>query len=98
GGPRVFNIGNRNAVNAAEWEIRLPLYTCRLLVLRQLGHAYETLAHDLLEAYRDRAVQCLLLEDLEELERFPATFEVSARSGETELRLYKTNLAILPTS
>jgi hypothetical protein len=93
GAPIVFDLGDLNAVLSEDWEIRLPLYTGRVLVMRQLGHAYETLAHDLLEAYRDRAVQCLLLEDLEELERFPATLTAS---GEAELRLYKTNLAVFP--
>ena len=102
GAPIVFDLGDLNAVVAADWELGLPLYTGSSIVLRQFGKSFETLSHDLLEAYRKRAIQCLLLEDLEELQRFPATFELiqsgrTPRSGPAELRLFKSNLAVLPS-
>ncbi len=109
GAALVFDLGDLDAVTAADWEIRLPLYTGRTIVLRQLGKAYDTFAHDLLEAYRNRTVQCLLLEDMGEIARFSGTFELSnsdspggapqaavTEVGAAEIRLYKSNLAVLP--
>lgn len=100
GAALVFDLGDLNAVVAADWEIRLPLYTNRTILLRQFGKAYDNLAHDLLEAYRNRAVQCLLLEDLEEVGRFTGAFEFgapgAAPAAQAEFRLYKSNLAVLP--
>ena len=53
-----------------------------------------------MQTYRDRLVQCLLLEDLEEIERFEGHVHLEASEGSfsspAELRLYKSNLAILP--
>lgn len=103
GAALAFDLGDLDAVTAAEWEVRLPLYTGRTIVLRQLGKSYETLAHDLTEAYRNRTVQCLLLEDMAEVARFSGTFEwtgnsVETQSGSAEIRLYKSNLAVLPAA
>lgn len=116
GAALVFDLGDLDAVTAADWEIRLPLYTGRTIVLRQLGKAYDTFAHDLLEAYRNRTVQCLLLEDMGEIARFSGNFEVSSsaspgaapqagrteagisEAGAAEIRLYKSNLAVLPVA
>lgn len=94
----VFDLGDVDDVIAADWEIRLLLYTGNTILLRQLGKAYETLAHDLLDAYRDRALQCLLLEDMEEVARYNGTFTRGLLSGPAEIRLFKTNLAVLPSS
>jgi hypothetical protein len=110
GAALVFDLGDLDAVTAADWEIRLPLYTGRAIVLRQLGKAYDTFAHDLLEAYRNRTVQCLLLEDMGEIARFNGNYEVTssdsqgaaqpgaAEAGAAEIRLYKSNLAVLPVA
>jgi hypothetical protein len=116
GAALVFDLGDLDAVTAADWEVRLPLYTGRTIVLRQLGKAYDTFAHDLLEAYRNRTVQCLLLEDMGEIARFTGNFEVTsadsrgamaeagvvdagvAAAGAAEIRLYKSNLAVLPVA
>ena len=103
GAPMTFDLGDLNAVVAADWELGLPLYTGSSIVLRQFGKAYETLGHDLLEAYRKRVIQCLLLEDLKEIERFTGSFELSQagsppRSSTAEIRLYKSNLAVLPSN
>jgi hypothetical protein len=101
--PLVFDLGDLDAVIAVDYEIKLPLYTGNTLVLRQFGKAYETLAHDLLDAYRKRTLQCLLLEDLEEVERFNGNFELALRgeaprSGPAEIPLFKSNLAVLPNA
>jgi len=102
GAPIVCDLGDLDAVNAVDWELRLPLYTGRATVLRQHGKSYDSLVHDLTDAYRKRAVQCMLLEDMGEVARFTGNFEIvsAARSaaGPAEIRLYKSNLAVLPNA
>jgi len=103
GAPIVCDLGDLDAVVAADYELRLPLYTGNVVLLRQFGKAYETLCHDLLEAFRQRTLQCLLLEDLKELARFDGNLELAAdattpRSGAAEFRLFKSNLAVLPVA
>jgi hypothetical protein len=101
GAPIVCDLGDLDGVLAADYEIRLPLYTSNTIVLRQLGKAYETLSGDLLQAYRQRTLECLLLEDLQEVARFNGSFELAVagarpRAGAAELRLFQSNLAVLP--
>lgn len=103
GAPIVCDLGDLDAVIAADYELRLPLYTGCVILLRQFGKAYETLSHDLLEAYRQRTLQCLLLEDLKEIARFDGNFELAVaasapRAGAAEFRLFKSNLAVLPAA
>jgi hypothetical protein len=98
GAAMAFDLGDLDLVAAADWEIRLPLYTGNTIILRQLGRSYETVAHDLLDSYRNRVLQCLLLEDMQEVARFNGAFTLSAQSGSAEIRLFKTNLAVLPLS
>ena len=103
GVPIVCDLGDLDAVIAADYEIRLPLYNGSVVLLRQFGKAYETLCHDLLETYRQRTLQCLLLEDLKEIARFDGNFELAVaatapRSGVAEFRLFKSNLAVLPVA
>ena len=99
GAALAFDLGDLDAVTAADWEVRLPLYTGRSIVLRQLGKSYDTVAHDLTDAYRNRAVQCMLLEDMGEVSRFTGNFEMSGGgAGTAEIRLYKSNLAVLPAA
>jgi|SRR5579863_5232710 len=98
GSAMAFDLGDIDAVMAADWEIRLPLYTGNTILLRQLGKAYETVAHDLLEAHRNRILQCLLLEDMQEITRFNGTFALDSISGPADIRLFKSNLAVLPVN
>jgi hypothetical protein len=99
GVPIAFDLGDLDAVVSANYEVRLPLYTGSTIVLRQFAKAYENLVEELLDAYRKRAVQCLLLEDLQEVERFNGNFALQGgASGIAEFRLYKSNLAVLPTN
>jgi hypothetical protein len=99
GVPIAFDLGDLDAVVSANYEVRLPLNTGSTIVLRQFAKAYENLVEELLDAYRKRAVQCLLLEDLQEVERFNGNFALQGgASGIAEFRLYKSNLAVLPTN
>ncbi|HEY5161895.1 MAG TPA: hypothetical protein VII81_02700 [Terriglobales bacterium] len=75
--PIAFDLGDLDGVIAGHPQLKLPLYTGRTLVLRQLGKAFERIAHDLLEAFRDRAAQCLLVGDLKEVARFDGRFELA---------------------
>jgi len=94
-----FDLGDLDSVTAADYEVRLPLYTGRTVVLRQLGKSYDTFAHDLTDAFRNRTVQCMLLEDMAEVARFNGNFELAgSQAGPAEVRLYKSNLAVLPVT
>lgn len=100
GAPTAFDLGDVDSFVAADYQLSLKLYTGKIILLSQFGKTYQNLCHDLLEAYRSRTLQCLLLEDLDEIERFDghAQLDSPERSfaGHAELRLYKSNLAVLP--
>ncbi len=102
--PIALDLGDIDAFTPAEYELTLAFYTGDKLTLHQFGRAFQNLSHELLEAYRQRLVQCLLLEDLEEITRFDGHVELRLPSAPedpltspAELRLYKSNLAVLPT-
>jgi hypothetical protein len=99
GAALAFDLGDLDAVTAADYEVRLPLYTGNVIVLSQLAKSYDNLVRELTHAYRNRSVQCLLLEDMGEIARFDGNFEltgITRASGQAEIRLYKSNLAVLP--
>lgn len=103
GAPLVFDLGDVDSLIAADYEIPLLLYTGNALRLQQFGKSYENLTRELLENYRKRKLQCLLLEDLEELDRFAGAFALeapgeSSASGLAEIRLFRSNVAVLPAS
>ena len=102
GGPPItFDLGDIEVFAPADYELTLTLYTGKKIVLNQFGKTFQGLSHDLLEAYRKRLIECLLLEDLEEVARFDGVvrLESPARtfSSPAEFRLYQSNLAVLPT-
>jgi hypothetical protein len=101
GGPLAFDLGDIDIFLPGEYDLTLTLYTGKKILLNQFGKAFQNLCHDLLEAYRIRLLQCLLLEDLEEIRRFDGSvrFESTERTitSPAEFRLYKSNLAVLPT-
>lgn len=104
GGPSlVFDLGDIDSLISADYEIRLLLYTGNTVLLQQFGKVFQDLSRELLENYRKRTLQCLLLEDLEEVDRFTGAFTLESAgaspvSGPTEVRLFKSNLAVLPTA
>lgn len=104
GSPLAIDLGDIEIFTAGDHDLALTLYTGQKLLLRQFGKAFQNLAHDLLEAYRNRLVECLLLEDLEEVARFDGHAQLDSKSSPersfaspAELRLYRSNLAVLPT-
>jgi hypothetical protein len=101
GAPLAFDLGDIDIFIPGDYELTLTLYTGKKILLNQFGKTFQNLCHDLLEAHRQRLLQCLLLEDLEEIARFDgfARLESPARtfSSPAEFRLYRSNLAVLPT-
>jgi hypothetical protein len=100
GPPLVFDLGDIDTVEAGDWDVRLVLYTGQTLTLRRFGKALRDLARELLDAYRGRLVQCLLVNDLDEVARFDGRVQLQspdrACAGRAEIRLYESNLAVLP--
>ncbi|HWR52570.1 MAG TPA: hypothetical protein VN428_15775 [Bryobacteraceae bacterium] len=91
-----FDLGDVNAVVPGDWELQLALHTGRQLFLRQFGPAFGRMMAELTAAWRDRMVQCLLLEDLEELDRFNGTVATAAGfPAPAEIRIFKSNIAVL---
>ena len=90
--PLAFDLGDVDRTVPGEWDVQLALYTGRTLTLKQFGAAFSDMSRELLAAWRDRTVQCLLLEDLEETGRYTG----SANGAAAEIRIFKSNLAILP--
>ena len=99
GASLAFDYGDVDAFLPGDYQLLLRLYTGGSLLLNYFGKAFQNLCHDFLEAYRNRLVKCLLLDDLEELGRFDSFVQLDSAersfSGPAELRLYKSNLAVL---
>lgn len=92
GAPLVFDLGDVDRATPAERDLHLALYTGRILTLNHFGGAFSNLSGELLAAWRDRTVRCLLLEDLEQVGRYQA----AANRAPGEIRIYKSNVAFLP--
>ncbi|HXS93109.1 MAG TPA: hypothetical protein VN736_00800 [Candidatus Limnocylindrales bacterium] len=90
--PVAFDLGDVDRTAPADWDLKLTLYTGASVTLQQFGAAFSDMSRELLAAWRDRTVRCLLLEDLEELGRFNG----AANGGPGEIRIYKSNIAFLP--
>ena len=97
-----FDLGDIDTFLPGDYELSLTLYTGNKLLLNQFAKAFQDLSRDLLESYRKRLVQCLLLEDLEEITRFDGFARLEGRdrsfASPAEFRLYRSNLAVLPTT
>ena len=97
--PIVFDLGDIDRITARDWDLEIALYTGRKLQLRQFGAAFGNLSPALAAAWRDRTVQCLLLEDLQQIERFSGAASWNGAAAEpAEIRLYRSNLAVLTAS
>jgi hypothetical protein len=96
GTPIAFDLGDVERAVKHDWDCELTLHPGRSLQLRQFGAAFTTMVEEFLAAWRDRTVRCLLLEDLEEIARYTATAGLDALPAPAEIRLYKSNFAVLP--
>ena len=91
------DLADIDRVHTAEWQLALDLYTGKRLILRQFGSAFAQMNTELLTAWRERTIAALLLEDLQELARFEGAYSMDgdlARAA--EIRIFETNLAVLP--
>jgi hypothetical protein len=96
GTPIAFDLGDVDRAVKHDWDFELTLFTGRRIQLRQFGAAFSTMCEELVAAWRDRAVRCLLLEDLEEVARYSGTAGLNGPPAPAEIRVYKSNLAVLP--
>ena len=96
GTPIAFDLGDVDRAVPGDWDFQLALFTGRRLELRQFGAAFSTMREELLAAWRDRTVRCLLLEDLEEVGRYTGTAALGGPAAPAQVRLYRSNLAVLP--
>ncbi|MEO8370603.1 MAG: hypothetical protein ABI806_15575 [Candidatus Solibacter sp.] len=90
--PLAFDLGDVDRTVPAEYDLQLVLYTGRTVVLKQFGAVFSRMAGELLAAWRDRTVECMLLEDLEEIARYDG----AANGVPAEIRIFRSNLAIIP--
>jgi hypothetical protein len=99
GRPLAFDLGDIERAAPAEWELQLTLFTGRVLALRQFGPAFGRMRDELMAAWRDRTVECLLLGDLPEVARFEGSAALELDSPTpAQIRLYETNIAVLPVA
>jgi hypothetical protein len=95
-----FDLGDIETFGTGDYELRLSLHEGYDLTLLRFGKPFQDLARELLDAYRDRLVKCLLVSDLDEVARFSGRVQLESASGAAagpaELRLYESNLAVLP--
>ena len=100
GPPLAFDLGDIDAYEPGHCQVRLSLFNGHDLVLTRFAKAFSDMDRLLREAYRDRLVQCLLVSDLREAARFTGwvTLDSPVRQcgGPSEIRLYDSNLAVLP--
>ena len=92
GAPLAFDLGDVDRTTPGERDLQLALYTGRTLTLSRFGGAFGSMSGELLAAWRDRTVRCLLLEDLEQVGRYPG----AANQAPGEIRVYKGNVVFLP--
>ncbi len=97
GAALMFDLGDIDRLISGDWDLQCALSTGRTLTLQQFGKAFGEMRDGLAHAWCDRTVRCLLLEDLEEVARFNGTVARGISDAvPAEIRLYKSNLAILP--
>jgi hypothetical protein len=97
GAPLVFDLGDVDRAEPGELDLRLTLYTGRIVHLRQFGSMFSCMSDGLIAAWRDRTVRCMLLEDLQEVMRCTGTAALGPNpSVKAEVRLFQSNIAVLP--
>lgn len=99
GSALVLDLGDIDVFSPGDYRISLKLYTGNSIALSHLGKTFQNLCDNFQEAYHKRLLQCLLLEDLEEIERFDGFVQLDSSgdhfSGPAQLRICRSNLVIL---
>ncbi len=97
-GPAIsFDPGDVDVAVKNDWDLQLTLFTGRHVTLRQFGAAFDRMAGEFIAAWRDRTVQCLLLEDLDLIAAFSCVAAIAPELPiPAEVRVFKSNIAILP--
>jgi hypothetical protein len=94
------DLGDIEGIEPGEYDLSLVLCTGDRIRFSHFGKTLQPLAQALGDAWRTRLIQCLLLDDLRELARFDVTASLESQRGRfaspAELRVYETNLAVLP--
>lgn len=100
GQPLALDLGGIDVFSPGDCELSLKLYTGKTIALHHFAKAFQDMCNALKEAYRGRLLQCLLLEDLEEIERFEGFVQIDSTDGNfsspAQFRLYRSNIAVLP--
>lgn len=100
GQPLAMDLGDIDVFSPGDCELCLKLYTGKSIRLNYFARAFPDMCAGFLEAYRKRLLQCLLLEDREEIGRFEGHVQFDSTSGPfsspAQFRIYKSNLAVLP--
>jgi len=92
-----FDLAVVDKIRPTDWELELDLYTEKRLLLRQFGAAFSRMCGEFVAVWRDRTVAALLLEDLEEVARYEGAAALNGGPPEpAEIRIFKTNIAVLP--
>jgi hypothetical protein len=98
--PVAFDLGDVDCIESGDCQIRLSLSTGEDVWLTHFGRAFQDFDRQLRDAHRDRLVACLLVGDLDEQARFNGHVRVGSAGGDwagpAEIRLYESNLAVLP--
>jgi hypothetical protein len=90
-----FDLGDVDLAVKNEWDLQLTLFTGRRLTLKQFGSAFDRMAGELIAAWRDRTVRCMVLEDLEPVGTYTGVAG-TPNPEPAEIRVFKSNVAILP--
>src|SRR5215472_2464545 len=90
-----FDLGDVDLAVKNEWDLQLTLFTGRRLTLKQFGSAFDRMAGELIAAWRDRTVRCMVLEDLEPVGTYAGVAGTAVQEP-AEIRVFKSNVAILP--
>lgn len=100
GEPLALDFGDIDFFFAGDYELGLKLYTGRTISLHHFAKAFQDMCESFRNSFRDRLLRCLLLEDLEEIERYEGNVQLDSAdgpfSGTAQIRLYRSNVAVLP--
>jgi hypothetical protein len=92
-----FDLGDVDVAVRNDWDLQLTLFTGRHLTLRQFGPAFDRMAGEFIAAWRERTIRCLLLEDLAPVGTYSCSAAIPpAAPIPAEVRIFKSNIAVLP--